>query len=66
MPSLATGTQATGRTWATATSSSAHERIEQYNQKPQKTKPAKDPVFAALAWRAYHIPSFGWCEDWFQ
>ena len=65
MPSVAVGTQATGRTWTTA-ASSAQERIEQYNEKPEKIKPAKDPIFTALAWRSYHIPSYGWCEDWFQ
>lgn len=58
----------TERTWASHRSS--HERIEEYNSHTaaakRTTRPAKDPIFTALAWRAYHIPSYGCCEDWFQ
>jgi hypothetical protein len=64
MPSAATKSTA-ARTWTS--SSSAHARVEQYNQQRQRNiKPAKDPIFTALAWRAYHIPTWTWCEDYFQ
>lgn len=60
------GTTRTSQTWASASTPSAQDRIEQYNNRPARVKPAKDPIFVALAWRSYHIPSFNWCEDWFQ
>ena len=52
-----------GRAWALNEDVTAHERIEQYNHRPKPVKPAKDPVFTALAWRAYHIPGYSWGED---
>lgn len=65
LASVAGRSQKTERTWTT-TSTTAHERIEQYNKRPEKIKPAKDPIFTALAYRSYHIPTYGWCEDWLQ
>lgn len=62
-----TSVAGTTKTQQSSTSAStANERITQYNKRPERVKPAKDPIFTALAWRSYHIPSFNWCEDWFQ
>jgi hypothetical protein len=55
------------RPWvSTTTRSTAQERIEDYNNRPESIRPAKDPIFTALAWRSYHIPTYSYWEDWYQ